>query len=794
MYHIQQSQSKTDSTASPITLSVPLQSVIDYLGFRAYVVATQETTIEIERTIDIKSRDFPALRDQLALLYSALHLSTDTLAINANENVDALPSFVSFDAGLAKKTSIATTASSKNSNSFYLMNTCGIFPADLLKVDMQLQAFFAFKLRPEYVKMYGQVLPLFSNAYRLQYDKSTPSESVFGIEHSKEEHPHFLMDQALATASQHLQQEVIPSFVQSLENNELVIVESRALTHSLHEEGINMRYLGACFEYSTLKHIRKLFLSEMLARACKVIFREFLRNVVYESNTTITRQAASATNVGSSSNSTQTSGRSTESSILQAKDLHSTEEDGSINPATIRALSRMSIQHDVRQTTIEFFNLVLGVLGSNDSKIFWKDRILPLVKSKFGILLSLETILNEEIVHLPQLFLALQMHTNVMFTDTMKYNFKSGGGGAGAGAENSSNGPLSSEHFVILLPITNLLARTTLECENLLEHTDELIHANQLEQALTNIKLHLTIQESAPFDNRNVSMCHLMTCTADLYLKLNAQEKAEKFASLAIEDGPVSNAIVAKAHIVYMKLNHLAGDLHDVQAHFNKAIEVSKWHLGMSHPYLYDTYMTMMEIWHECGELKAALKSLESCACVARECFGRTSLIYADIRHRQGNLLYESKQFEEAISMLEDAVSVYEKHFKDHRLTSSKEKNHTEIKNNNNVDGVSNISQEKCDQEVNVLSPSLTQKELAAACYYLMAVIKMEEPTSSAIEAAYNLALRALSLRQNVLPPNHIAIMESFLQLGTLSKRLGDYYRAIEVSHSFLLLPLYSFD
>jgi hypothetical protein len=55
-------------------------------------------------------------------------------------------------------------------------------------------------------------------------------------------------------------------------------VDSYGITRFMHSNGINCRYLGLMYEYSTAFHVRQLILCESIARAVKVLMNQLLRH------------------------------------------------------------------------------------------------------------------------------------------------------------------------------------------------------------------------------------------------------------------------------------------------------------------------------------------------------------------------------------------------------------------------------------------------------------------------------------------------------------------------------------
>ncbi|KAG3165010.1 hypothetical protein PI126_g4827 [Phytophthora idaei] len=713
---IEESNDDTQSSMQGIVLQVPLQCIVDHLGFRAFVIASTEPAVKSTQRIlggHAKKKHVKQLHDQLKLVFDNLGLFTDSLHAQGDEQRASspnttVPPFFPVSAGFTIETRDGVPT-------FKLQNLADLIPADVSSdnPDAIAHEVLMFKMRPEFVRMHGNNLPLHSNTHilieqKLSEEQRAPNKSQLEAQ---------LLQQSAISAQECLHTIIIPEFVADLENGTVQVIDSRSLTRALHGEGINVRYLASCYELASLKHVRRALLAEMVARACKVEFRASLQTILPEATAAILRQAKAPGNI----------------------ENYDSDADGEVylkmDPATARALAKLALDEEASQVTVEFFNLVLG-MSSPDSKVFWEERILPQVHAKFGLsreALNLDAIISEDLLHMPQLLHALQVQTGVYFSDHMNYNFK--------GAE-----PLSLQHIQCISPRTTLLARTTTRCERMLENADAFLAARELSSALSSIMFHLSILETAPSDERNLSLCHLLTCAANISLAMNLCDQAKQLASLAIEDSPSNHAELTRAYTVLMKLKHASSDLIGAQECFAKGVEPIQWHLGPVHPLLCDTYMTMTEILGDLGEPEQAVEILQSCVALVRDCFGKTSLLYADIRRQQGMLMLAANPIdgEGIIGVLEDAFSVYEKHFQD---------------------PVEDVP---------------VYKEFAAECCYILATLRTQVCGSQAAEAAYGIALTGLALRKEVLPPNHEEIMKSYLQLGSLSRELGEHYRAVD--------------
>ncbi|TYZ68135.1 hypothetical protein PybrP1_000935, partial [[Pythium] brassicae (nom. inval.)] len=706
-----------------VSLQVPLQCTVDHLGFRCIVFASSRVRA-LERV------DAANCYTQLQRVFKALGLMTDSLdgeassSISDDDSTSVLPSFL-------PKSMQCVSGRADIAQRLQLHSMFDTFTADVSSSAATPPAalsseFARFKLRPEFVRQYGAMLPLHANAHLLpalseELERDGETERPLALRRRILEAQ--LLQQAALSASQFLQCEVVPAFVRSLEESAALsarVIDSRSLTAALHESGINVRYLGLCFSLATTKHVRRLLLAEMVARVCKIELRALLRDVVQ----------------GAASRSVQ---RTVDEALAH---------DGFLSDAMV--------QSQTRQAVMEFFNVVLGATAA-DAKVFWRDQLLPRVRLAFGVdgaaLHSLEALLSDDLVHLPQLFQCLQSHAGVAFEDHTRYSFK-------------SSEPFKVSDLVALhRPRTKLVARTTSRCEDLLGGLDALVANEELELALALTKLHVAIHDAAPHDERTRALPELFASAAELSVRVGLLDDAERFEALALESGARNHAQSARARLVTMALKHAAGLVDDVRAHYALAVEAATWHLGSPHPLLFELHATMADLLSDCGALQDATRTVACAVDMARECFGRTSVVYADARHRQGELLCAClDRADEAIGVLEDAVGVYERHFGDDVAVDA--------------DAARSTVGDAC-------------KLSAAACCSLIASVSFAESDGarSGVEKAYATARRALALRRDaLLPAGHADMLSSLLQLGALARSLGDHFRALEHLRPALLL------
>jgi Translation initiation factor eIF3 subunit 135 len=193
---------------------------------------------------------------------------------------------------------------------------------------------------------------------------------------------------------------VIPETACMLNCMVAVPLDSFGLTTFLHTRGVNIHCLGQLFKLSLIPYVKQLLLCEIIARSCKVYLAILLRGI-----------GQSARDL---SDAAEKRGRSTEEDFLD----HRNE----------------TLEKTVF-TIIDFFNAILGNQGADETrKVLWSDIIPRIIFSKFS--LDVTNFSQHEVTFLPQLFNAMQYHTNIIFEKRNDYQF------------GVSSHPLSHSNFI----------------------------------------------------------------------------------------------------------------------------------------------------------------------------------------------------------------------------------------------------------------------------------------------------------------------------------------------------------
>ena len=128
----------------------------------------------------------------------------------------------------------------------YVLKTSEIFPYDAEQTDYKVyKKNISNTLRPEFILNYPYEIKsdTMKDYQNLQIGFKNPNYKIKDI-------------YDLSEASKYLKTQIIPSFVEKLDDLELMPIDTESLTSMMHEYGINMRYLSFIACLTKIFHIR----------------------------------------------------------------------------------------------------------------------------------------------------------------------------------------------------------------------------------------------------------------------------------------------------------------------------------------------------------------------------------------------------------------------------------------------------------------------------------------------------------------------------------------------------------
>ena len=326
----------------------------------------------------------------------------------------------------------------------YVTRLSHLFPPDLPSPDTEELS--TLKLRPEFVAAYAPQSVLNPNAFRLEmlHDDAAAAERS---------------NQIVVTASQTLLTDTLPAFTARLDHLELCPLTSSALTDLLHTAGINIRYLGQLAQASRVQHVRQLLTVEMVARACKSLFRTYMCTML------------------------QSSPSHTRSKVpVDAQDIYK-------EPVLRKPLL---LPHLLQTAVIDFCNLVLGsastsvststsasaAKASSRSTEHFLAKLTATVATKFHFDLTAHALAS---LHKPQLCWALQHHLALELSPRRIETFH-------------LPAPLTLSDFHSLVPVSSLCTNTLHTCDTFVASMDTQVNTGSPELALLALKFALSAQ------------------------------------------------------------------------------------------------------------------------------------------------------------------------------------------------------------------------------------------------------------------------------------------------------------
>ena len=253
-------------------LHFPLLAIIDYRGYRLIAMSTLPID---SNTLKFGSSDAGnSVHNEIPELNKLVSETCNKLNLKQHfcgkpPNTVLVPGPVDLECHLG------------SDGKYYIIDFSRLFPPDLLSKGVHCCSLFRL-LRPEFVKSYK--IPLCSDSFS-NFVKYYPIPSK---EHAIE----------IKDAHYYLREEIIPKFCLILQEQDSKLFNSDQLIHSMHREGINIRYLGlirknllsSCSplisndKIENLKNWSNIILIEIISRIIKWQIRKILRTCTENSN------------------------------------------------------------------------------------------------------------------------------------------------------------------------------------------------------------------------------------------------------------------------------------------------------------------------------------------------------------------------------------------------------------------------------------------------------------------------------------------------------------------------------
>lgn len=258
-------------------LCTALCCVIDYLGFRVLAVASlpiyDDSTLCVGNVRQDRRTTFHCEADVAAILQDAAK------SINIKDHVVSMSNNVGEDTRLWATTDIRVHRCSDFN--IYVTRLSGILPVDYHATTdstrVPATSFRHAALRREFVAAHK--IPLNSDAHIkllcLKINNFDPELVISKKQKYIREKINDDLD--VDSAVGFLREQLIPEFVAKLDQLSILPTAGEGLCKAMHDAGINIRYLGQIALLCRLPFVKKLALTQMAARSCKLVLSRLLR-------------------------------------------------------------------------------------------------------------------------------------------------------------------------------------------------------------------------------------------------------------------------------------------------------------------------------------------------------------------------------------------------------------------------------------------------------------------------------------------------------------------------------------
>ncbi|KAM3144382.1 hypothetical protein pb186bvf_003546 [Paramecium bursaria] len=595
-------------------IRVPLSSIIDYKGVRAFALAVppinektliqgpkqdgsyinntivSQHIIQLSKIMNLKPHNMYLESSQISHIPLSLFVEAhnlhkeDYLELRWLENQDNVPDFYP-----------------QNLNLIYLSKCADVMP---MHVDESKELNPVHRLRPEYVRLIQN--PLNCDAF-LSQNPTQDSEYE---------------DLDVSKAGQQLKIR-IKQFIQKLELLEYVPCDSLELTEIFHKEGLNIRLIGQVCSGTNLVHIKEMCLSEMIARVCKKVLRNNLADLMKNLKIQITQKFQN----------------NTQSEILEYSLIQELSTQDIKDTQKLLAYQQKLLE----EVGMDFINLILGT--GKESDMFWNQIVQKQIWYDYqysfdaaqryqiqGLGLLLYNILQQCDISYPvsPSLISQIFRTTFPLKDKSSFKFTS----------NVKFYKLQSSR------VSMKTKRRSLQFNNQ--------NKEAVEQSISWGLDLLQIQEAPGY-----KIAQLYVEQAELFM-LDNQEQALNLCLEALKLQEPYHSQQLKTHEIIVKIL-LKENIDEALQYFENALSILDTHVGPSHPFYSTIYCIMGYYFLEQGYFDDSLALYQSSLTCSQRVLGSDHPQIAEIYTDLGLLMMKKKELNASNQFYEKAISIFQK-------------------------------------------------------------------------------------------------------------------------------------
>jgi tetratricopeptide (TPR) repeat protein len=231
-----------------------------------------------------------------------------------------------------------------------------------------------------------------------------------------------------------------------------------------------------------------------------------------------------------------------------------------------------------------YFDKILG--NSDEAAEFWSEILEPKISERFGVCLTREL----PLLHLPQLFYALQFHTGADFLDSDDYDF-------------ASDHPVLLEHLQTINPVSHhFLVDICRDLRGIDGDAYGLLGSRISNETSLAINNRVSLLQSI-FGSHNMVVASGLSLLSQTYLELGDTAKAQLCADSALDCGRQFDVALVPA---YWSQISTSQTIADIESKTTIALHIVDFQLGPSHWFAADVLMAAAAACQSLGALDRA--------------------------------------------------------------------------------------------------------------------------------------------------------------------------------------------
>jgi hypothetical protein len=631
-------------------IRVTMSTVVDYGGFRVQVMCP--LALPENSLVQGSSVENPNIQGMLSNLFSRMNIETfsqdvPAAAPVANKKFELFPSIPTNTADNSNNGNPTSTKQVfpeglevhiDESGEDYVVNMSHVLPMELPRPhtsDIQTR-----RIRPEFLASYHTAFKTDTVDTVEVDDAASLFEEEGENEYKQHEEEAGEMRVLEARASPLLEcmknfyTRTVPDLARALDTLSTLPFDSYSLSQCFHSYGVGMHHLGTVYSMSKSRVTRRFLLCEAIARCAKVIISNILRDILRK-----------------------------EKAVTLVAELRERSERADY----IDHMNDVQLRKEAK--ILEFYNLVFG--SSQESSTFWKVVLPDMAFQKFSLVLptALQALTKTQFLHLPQLFLAMQYHTGVLFLDHCEYPF-----------DNPPAEPFKRSDVInFFRPCAKDLSHSQnkLFSSGYVGHLDALaesyLGADLPEEAARLFRLRLSLQLTSGKNFTSHKSAKAIASTSyklalALYLSGDYPE-ATKVIQADMKQHPRFTALNGRFLTLLMCSQFMNGDVEEALESYDAGAAVYSYSMGPHHPMQAIHLCALADLYCKAGCYKNCSLTLTMAADVAQHSVGDGHLLTVSymykiaantytLAHSEGRE-FRSLHLENALEAFEDVLATY---------------------------------------------------------------------------------------------------------------------------------------